>query len=1138
MKTNLLETPRESFGKTDGTMNSERRVGRDLRARRCGNAAPSERSPYLGNANGSWEAPSSFRNCTRTMNQDGTALSQRDRAHLSWKWAQSGGPGLAATRCAGFGGSWKARGGTVFGILLCLLVAVMTHAATPKLAAIGQVGPAVSAQTHFVLLTWQPIDEFALAPAHAIYRKSGPADSNSEYERLSLVQWTADVATLTLLMQRAAAAGFAMDVVETAVDGVLGGSIPDLELPAKLSMALSTNLAAPRRRLLRDALPRLHPPIAMALGRAYLAEVSRVESSTFEIREHDPVSQQDGEVVARVTTGLAPTLLPAPGELSEKVEATPRGHLRVMLRWCTPAELGHSAAQVAGYNLYRANRVAWIQAQGTPPPAALAAEQFAAALGSGLLVQVNRGPILPETQYGCGGLVDANAYFVTDDHDSAALLRYETGGAPFEAGDEVTYYAAALDHFRRPGGLSPGLDVVVCDRMPPLVPRQARVENRPDYDEATHTARQHLVLSWERADPAEVSWYWIYRWNSHDEALRQAGNPSVSNLLARVVNGGAGERLEWVDDGSQQLPTAPEPPVLPQDAGRTFWYTVRAEDIATCPSMSGQGNLSGPSAPAFGVLRDWSGPQGGGGGLTAKCCEVEGTFLPVTGQLSNGVVRVRLERGTNSIQWAELREVSDLVQRQRFEFPAGTNPVTAAISIAGLGGTQFETRFGSASGQVSSWVKGLVLNPTVPIPLHVWSGTMFCAVGDWPCGPGFLNPVDPDSGDVEEVCGSIERAPGATEWRVYRRTGRGAPLVLIESGKFPESAWCDSGLPASAEALCYYVQQFDQDGNPGAIASVGCVETLGTESMPRPEITRAMILPTPTQAPALVPALVAWFCPPPGVERFEIAFRPPPPGAPEVAWLPVAGAQEAIGMDHGVYRSPRIPAGFGGGGPEFSQSFSLQSGVEYRVRVRAIRTIPGEGGEMEVARGEWSDEVLVSFVQGVADAGPQVPWPARPVPGIHPDFFPVAEFDHLEEIGRVEIGTIPTDRVVFPGTDTAPPQVRGDSLAAYLTVPLPFVVYRHEVSAGHRGEMTQITPLVTGFLGQVMGPPANPTIQITDRLVMIKRRNNEPGGLFRIWIRDTQPVTGGKSYKYTLVRHRADREIHEVLASTTAVVPQ
>lgn len=1029
-------------------------------------------------------------------------------------------------------------GAPALGVVIGWLAAMLAGAATPKLAAVGQVGPVASAQTHYVLLTWQPIDGYALAPAHAVYRKSGAADSASEYERLSVVQPTRDVAALTWLMQRAAAAGFAMDPVEAVVDGLFEGPIPNLDLPGKLSQSMSTPLPAAKQSLLWDTLPRLQPPIAMAVGRAYLAEVSRTELSTFEIREHDPVAQVDGEVVARVTTGLVPAVLPAPGTLAEKVEMSPRGHLRVMLRWCTPPELGHSASHVSGYNLYRANRAAWSQAQGAPPPASLTAEDFAAAVGSGLLVQVNRGPILPDSHYGCGGLVPPDAYFVTDDHDSSGLLRYENGGVPFEAGEEVTYYVAALDHFRRPGALSPGLDVVVCDRMPPWVPRQLKVENRPDYDEATHTARQHLVLSWERAATEEVARYWVYRWNSHDEALRHASNPSVSNLLARVANVGPGARLEWVDDGTQQLPTAPEAPTLPQDEGRTFWYTVRAEDDSECLSKSGGGNLSGPSAPAFGVLRDWQGPQGGGGDLTARCCDVGGTFIPITGQWSNGVVRVELIRSTNTIDWAEVREVSGKVTRRRFEFPDGTNTVGSTLSVAGLGGVQLEARFGSAAGHASPWTKGLVLGGASPIPLHRWTGTMICTVGEWPCGPGFLDPVDPDSGDVTGICGAVEKAEGAVEWRVYRRTGRGSPLVLIESGTFPEAAWCDSGMPAAAETLCYYVQQFDQDGNPGPIASAGCVDALGTESMPRPEITRATVLPSGTPASVVVPSAVAWFCPPPGVERFEIAFRPPPPGAPEVAWLPVAGAQEAIGTDHGIYMSPRIPAGFGGGSPEFAQNFQLLSGVEYRVRVRAIRTKTGEGGGVEVARGEWSDEVLVSFTHGVADSGPQVPWPARPVPGIHPDFFPVAEFDAAEEIGRVEIGTIPTNRVVTPGTETSPAQVQGGSLEPYLTVPLPFVIYRHEVSAGHRGEMTQVTPLVTGFLGTVLGPPANPVVQVTDRLVKIQRRNQEPGGPYRIWIRDTQPVTGGKSYKYTIVRHRADREIREVLASTTAQVPE
>jgi hypothetical protein len=66
--------------------------GREGRARSP--SAPMRKHGALGEAalprksKGSYEAASSLWNCTWTMNQDGTALSQRDRAHLSWHLAQ------------------------------------------------------------------------------------------------------------------------------------------------------------------------------------------------------------------------------------------------------------------------------------------------------------------------------------------------------------------------------------------------------------------------------------------------------------------------------------------------------------------------------------------------------------------------------------------------------------------------------------------------------------------------------------------------------------------------------------------------------------------------------------------------------------------------------------------------------------------------------------------------------------------------------------------------------------------------------------------------------------------------------------------------------------------------------------------
>lgn len=1029
-------------------------------------------------------------------------------------------------------------GRILLGLMLWVGLSARVHGA-PSLATVAQVGATSAGQNHYVLLMWHPLDGYELGPAYAVYRKAGLPEKAGDFALLAVVQPTTDVPTLTLRLAAAGAAGLDLAGAEQALDGLLTGvTLVGPSLAHKVAAALTANLEKERRRLFQEVLPRTHPAIAVALGRGHIVEVPATELSTFEVRDYDLVSGEPGAVVASVTTGLAPIVLPAPGALSERVEPTPRGHLRVLLRWCTPVDLAQRALHVAGYHVYRARRTAWQAAQGSAPPAQLTVQAFDAARQSGLLEQVTRTPVLPEETFACGGLMDPASYFLADDNDTAAKLRFEDGGVPFQPGEQVTYYARALDHFRRPGLPSSGLDVTVCDRMPPLVPKGLRVEERPGYDEALNVGTQHLVVSWDRAATQEVVRYWIYRWTSHDAALKMAGQPAVSNLLARIDNVGPGERLEFVDDGTAQMPTAPPAPSLPGDAGRTFWYTVRAEDSGTCLSAAGHANLSGPSAPGFGVLRDWVGPDAPGGGVNARCCAVTGTFAANTSSITNGVVSIQWQRSGPVVAWVELRETGGKIPRRRVDFAAVGNVLSMKVPIDGLGAIQLESRFGLRTGQRSAWIPALPLNSATATPLLVWTANVKCARVRGGCDPGFSDPEDPSTGDVTSVCGDVVLPNQAVEWRVYRRVDMDSRLVQIESGRQQTTEWCDTGAPASATRLCYFAQTFDMDGNPSAITRLGCVDVAGTEPMPRPEITRAYVVPPQSPALTMVPALLDWFCARAGVERFEIAFRPPPPGAPEVVWLPVAGAQEMIGTEHGVYRSPRLPSGFGGGGTKFGQGFQVLSGQEYRVRVRAIRTQISESGGTSVLTGEWSEEALLSFVQGTAPQGPQVPWPARPVPGIHPDFFPRAEFDALDQIGKVEIGTISVTDVVIPGTETSPARVRGRSLDPYLTVSVPFAVYRHEVSPGHRGEMTQITPFFEDFRITQVGTPGNPVIQIDDPFVQIRRRVNEPLGPYRIWIRDTQPLIRGKSYVYTVVRHREDREIHEVLASTVANVPE
>jgi hypothetical protein len=279
--------------------------------------------------------------------------------------------------------------------------------------------------------------------------------------------------------------------------------------------------------------------------------------------------------------------------------------------------------------------------------------------------------------------------------------------------------------------------------MPPQVPKRLAVENVYNFDDVSGNTLQHLRVSWLRADSSEVSHYWVYRWNSPAEALAQAGNPEVANLLIRIPNTGTNARLDFVDDGTLQLPAAPPPPALPGDAGRTFWYTVRGEDDTPCKTPAGVGNVSGPSAPAFGVLRDWIGPTNQSRGLTVRCCAVQNQFSAETGMLSQGQIRLRAVQGNPRIKWVEFRESGGALPVTRFEFSPVVSVIETTVSLLGVASAQFEARFGTAAGALSAWTPGLNVNNANVIPLHIWTGGLSCSPQAWPCSTGFFDPVDP-----------------------------------------------------------------------------------------------------------------------------------------------------------------------------------------------------------------------------------------------------------------------------------------------------------------------------------------------------------------------------------------------------------
>jgi hypothetical protein len=232
----------------------------------------------------------------------------------------------------------------------------------------------------------------------------------------------------------------------------------------------------------------------------------------------------------------------------------------------------------------------------------------------------------------------------------------------------------------------------------------------------------------------------------------------------------------------------------------------------------------------------------------------------------------------------------------------------------------------------------------------------------------------------------------------------------------------------------------------------------------------------------------------------------------------------------GILESPRLPAGFGGIGPDFQTPILLEPGVTYQAMVRAV----GPGPSTNRASGAWSDPIQIRWAP-TDDSGPLVPWPARPVPGVNPDIVLDAEYDSDETIGRVAIGTIPESAVDVPTVSpTLPPQIRTRDFEAFLDVPLPFVIYRHQSSENRRSEMTQISHFVEEFIIHSLEPGL---ISIPDKFISIKRPNGQTEGPYRIWFRDTQPLINGTSYRYTIVRHGEDREIVDVLPSNDVNVP-
>ncbi|NIP94462.1 MAG: hypothetical protein GWO24_13865, partial [Akkermansiaceae bacterium] len=101
-------------------------------------------------------------------------------------------------------------------------------------------------------------------------------------------------------------------------------------------------------------------------------------------------------VVGRSTVQTMPEWLPAPDCLSESVETSPKGHLRVQLRWCYPLALRHKFLHFGGTCVVRASDADWQAAFGGNPPLVINRTDLLQAVADGHAVEVNALPLFPE----------------------------------------------------------------------------------------------------------------------------------------------------------------------------------------------------------------------------------------------------------------------------------------------------------------------------------------------------------------------------------------------------------------------------------------------------------------------------------------------------------------------------------------------------------------------------------------------------------------------------------------------------------------------------------------------------------------------------------------------------------------------
>ena len=1045
-----------------------------------------------------------------------------------------------------------------------------------------------SAHRDWAYLVWQATSSSLLTGrVFAVYAKLGEATNPAPYVRQSIVQLQTDARVIEPLLRRSENVGQDSVRLQSDMEELFGPLMPTntIDRAVRLSAVIRGSLGDPNHYQNLLMLARNHPGVSLCLGNASAEMIAAAAKTTFEVRVYDPTTEKDLAVIGRVTVEAGnPTLLPAPGAPVLVPDSSPKGDINLKFRWGTPDDLRRFGLMQFGFNLYRVTS-AYAEAQGWNYKAPLLSQLTnLAATQPNLVKQVNRLPIIPRKQFTLAeaALVvapgDTNTLFIADD-DGRFLPGYVNYG--FTNGATYYYFTTARDVLGRAGIPSTGLWAKVCDRMPPLPPSQVRVFNDYTNNTLLHTQRQALRVVWNQVTnytlfystnatthrtvtnrSETVSNYWIYRWSSVTQMNTYSGN--LSNHLIAVVPHVAGRRTQnYLDDGAGA-------PHAPEDWSKTYWYTVRAGDASAC----GQ-NLSAPSGPAYGVLRDRVGPDTPNGQVLINCLfpvvNFQGAEMkygtPDTNQYAFHLFCRRLHP---NIEWADFYSFDPAagtsVFLNRKYFPPGSDTADLWYYLPDAQKRPaFICRVGASNGRISDVAKtGYLSSPeTRRYRVEVTFVAVMTAeqhlIGARNDDCQTHSPTNPATGIFVPPVVVFLPAPTSREYRVYRRVDDG-PLSLICQGlitnTFDWQSCTNDSLPANPGTICYYVQTLDEHGNPSALTNVACFSIAGRTDPPTPRLA-----PITGQGDNSHPQMkLVWFCPPYGVDRFEVwvGDRAATPdlskafssfltysnyAVPEI-WFTNKG--QPTNFPFYVFRTPRVGPGFGNGAT-FTVPVNVKIGRTYAFFVKAVGADGAVGQPSNVEMALWGETNLVE----------QVPWPARPLVETNANYVGAGAFLHPQHtnllyrssqlgnavwLGWVDLAgrqilNVTEKQVQFRGLYDPNEFVFTNYFSQRM---LPAVLYRYQVPNDNfpsvSGDVVQVSPLIEQI---AYGTNSGSTILLDPFIdaTSIPNPSDDTRTWVLLWLRDTQPQISGAAYRYLLVRFNPNREIDQIVPTTPVEVP-